>query len=264
MIWVLLAISLALYLIFQRWENYRGRPELIKLFEIPEFQAHRGYHLDGTPENTLKSMTNAKRLGAQMVEMDVQISVDGEVFLYHDPDLQRLHGIKSHIDSVVARDLINLKITTLREVLESSEVPDKLNIELKTSAIFDGRLEKMVVHLIQCVRPRKKILFSSFNPFCLMRLRRLAPDIPRALIATGEPSPKNYFFLRHLCLVPFCSPDLLHLDQRMLKPQHLQMAKKYKLGLVVWTPNTEEEIQNLRNKGIHHFISDNFIMSKHL
>lgn len=259
MIWIYLALSLALFLAIQRWLNYRGRPELIEAFEIPEFQAHRGYHLDGTCENTLKSLINAKRRGAQMAEMDVQASFDGEVFLYHDLSLQRLHGDNRRIDSTAASELKALGITTLKEVLESSETPTKLNIELKTSAIFDGRLENLVVQVIRETKHNKKILFSSFSPFCLMRLRQLAPEVPRALIATNERSSKNYIFLRHLWLVPYCSPDLLHLDRRMLGPEHFRLAEKYKLRLAVWTVNSDEEIRDLRVKGIRYFISDRFV-----
>lgn len=259
MIWFYLAISLLVFLAVQRWKNYRGRPELIESFELPEFQAHRGYHLDGTCENTLKSLINAKKRGAQMSELDVQASFDGEVFLYHDASLQRLHGDGRRIAQMLASDLKAFGITTLKEVLESPETPAKLNIELKTSAIFHGRLENLVVQTLKGTKHSKKILFSSFNPFCLMRLHHLAPEIPRALIATKERAAQNYIFLRKLWLVPFCSPDLLHLDKKMLGLEHFKLAEKYKLRLAIWTPNSEEDILKLREQGVRHFISDRFV-----
>jgi len=53
--------------------------------------AHRGYPAR-LPENTLPSIEAAVQAGARYIEVDVQLSRDGEVILFHDRDLHRLCG----------------------------------------------------------------------------------------------------------------------------------------------------------------------------
>ena len=50
--------------------------------------AHRGYP-SCLPENTLPSIVAALQVGARYLEVDVQVSRDGEVVLFHDRELQR-------------------------------------------------------------------------------------------------------------------------------------------------------------------------------
>ena len=51
--------------------------------------AHRG-DSSHAPENTLRAIERAIEQGADLVELDLQRSADGEVFVFHDLELDRL------------------------------------------------------------------------------------------------------------------------------------------------------------------------------
>jgi|GEM_PF-778149 len=236
--------------------TYRGRGSLMASFLLPKWQAHRGYHLSGVQENTLASMRECKRRGSIMAECDVQVSSDGVVFLYHDADLKRLHGDQRALPKVKSTELMALGLTTLEEVLVSDETPEKINIELKTAQIFDSKLERALAKLLNRLPHKKKILFSSFNPFSLMKLAVLRPEVPRALLACEEKVNWNKIFLRKLWLLPFCQADLLHLDQHMIRAEHVQLSRRRDLTLVAWTVNERSQWDRLEQIGVQFFISD--------
>ena len=99
--------------------------------------AHRGLHKDGVPENSLAAFSLACEKGFAM-ELDVHLSKDKEVMVFHDGSLKRMTGCDKGIHELTYAELSELrlagtdeKIPTLREVLElvGGKVP--LLIELK-------------------------------------------------------------------------------------------------------------------------------------
>ena len=68
----------------------------VEFMIIPQLVAHRGYPLH-YPENTLIGIQAAIAAGARFVEVDVQISRDRVLVLFHDKDLRRICGIEGHI-----------------------------------------------------------------------------------------------------------------------------------------------------------------------
>lgn len=57
--------------------------------QADNFVAHRGWR-QHYPENTLLALREAIAAGALNIELDVQLSADGEAFIFHDPTLERL------------------------------------------------------------------------------------------------------------------------------------------------------------------------------
>ncbi|MDE2489537.1 MAG: glycerophosphodiester phosphodiesterase [Elusimicrobia bacterium] len=71
--------------------------------------AHRGA-MRTSPENTLESLARARAEGADGIEFDVQLSADGEPFLFHDDDARRVCGRNVPVASLRWRDLKELKV----------------------------------------------------------------------------------------------------------------------------------------------------------
>src|SRR3954466_4751370 len=114
--------------------------------------AHRGLHAarDGRPENSLAAFAHACALGFP-AEMDVRLTRDGEVVVFHDRALERLTGASGSVDERTAAELRGLRllgtaepVPLLRDVLAlvAGRVP--LLIELKPSAL-GADLEHAVV-----------------------------------------------------------------------------------------------------------------------
>lgn len=155
--------------------------------------AHRGSA--GThPENTMISFLEAERVGADGIELDVQLSKDGEIVVIHDEQLNRTTNGKGNVKDYTLLELKSLdasykfpqkktsvQIPTLEEVfnmlLNNSMI---LNIELKNSVFMYPGLEEKVIELIYQYKLQNRIILSSFNHYSLVYCYRLAPDIETA------------------------------------------------------------------------------------
>ncbi len=157
--------------------------------------AHRGASAY-FPENTLPSFEAAVELGADMVELDVQLSRDGEVIVFHDATLERCtngrgrtadHSLKElkRLDagSWFDRRFAGTCIPTLEEVLAQCRGKLDVNIEIKNEAVTaGGGMEEQCLDIVDRCRLSGRVLFSSFNPSVLRRLRQLNRHIPVAVL----------------------------------------------------------------------------------
>jgi glycerophosphoryl diester phosphodiesterase len=157
--------------------------------------AHRGAS-GQAPQNTLPAFARAVELGADMVELDVQLSRDGELVVIHDVELD---ATTDGVGTVAERTLEELKrldagswlaprwagarVPTLREVLELCGRQVLVNVEIKGDAVTDaveGGVESKVVRLVRSLGLEQRVIVSSFDPRALVRLRQLAPEIATA------------------------------------------------------------------------------------
>ena len=76
---------------------------------IPKLVGHRGY-MGKYPENSLLGIEAALRAGACIVEFDVQMSVDHELVVIHDIDLQRTAGIAASVFELTMAELVEVSI----------------------------------------------------------------------------------------------------------------------------------------------------------
>jgi glycerophosphoryl diester phosphodiesterase len=159
--------------------------------------AHRGLHdrAAGRVENSRAAVRAAVEAGYG-VEIDVQLSADGEAMVFHDATLDRLTAETGALRARAAADLgaIALKdggetIPTLAEILGIVAGRAALLIEIKDQGgrmdeTGVGPLEARVAALLAGYRGPVAVM--SFNPASVIALRGLAPAIPRGLTA-GEP-----------------------------------------------------------------------------
>ena len=226
---------------------------------LPRYQAHRGFRPRGeVQENTLDAFRLAQAHGAIMVECDVQLSLDRKVVIFHDEDLSRLAGSKSKVTELAASDLNKqARVPLLRELLVDADCPKLVNIELKTSELR-GRsgLERELVEVVKKENAEGRVLFSSFNPFALRRLAKLAPEIPRALLVTEEQNKKNGIYLKRMWFAFLARPHIVHLDQEMLSQDRLANWNERSLPIAAWTVNDANRARELESSGIRSLITD--------
>ena len=147
------------------------------IFERFQWVAHRGSH-HMYPENTLPAFSAAVDLKATMVELDVQLSLDDEVMVFHDYYLSRLCGQRVSLRSLSAADLMKrvvkdndcsktAKITSLRQVFEKLSTQIYFYIELKTfkrdSDLYKKCLVKEVLSLVKEFDLEQSVLLVSFD-----------------------------------------------------------------------------------------------------
>ena len=158
--------------------------ETLWLFEIPI--AHRGFDNGDIPENSMEAFQNAIDRGYG-IELDVQLTKDNEVIVFHDTNLKRLTGDDRDVKDITYEELKSLnlentkeKIPTLREVIElvNNQVP--LIVEIKEVEDIISVTEK-TYNVMKDYKGRYAI--QSFNPFALEWLKNNAGDVIRGQIS---------------------------------------------------------------------------------
>ncbi|MGE0825584.1 MAG: glycerophosphodiester phosphodiesterase [Candidatus Binatia bacterium] len=134
------------------------------------------------PENTLPSFLTARDVGAGIIELDVQQSTDGELFVFHDDTLARLCGESLSVASLSWDELsskivgrwqsLDLTMPRLTEVFTSLHRSTFYNIELKTDTVHYPRIEARLAALVAAYGLRERVLVSSFYHESLRLLRQ--------------------------------------------------------------------------------------------
>ncbi len=150
--------------------------------------AHRGASAEA-PENTLSAFRRALEAGADGIELDIHLSRDGVPFVIHDDTLERTtdgSGTVAEATSKVLRTLdagswfapgfAGEPLPTLEAVLHLLAGRLRVNVELK-----DARAGMAVLDLLRQF-PQADVVVSSFNHGLLALLRRVAPDLPLAVL----------------------------------------------------------------------------------
>lgn len=161
----------------------------------PVVFAHRGSSAHA-PENTLAAFTLAMKQGANAIELDTMLSIDGQPVVIHDEKLDRIAGVSKEVKQLNLKELKALdagkyfnesfegeQIPTLKEVFEVCGKKIFINIELKNLSTPTDNLPGIVANLIHQFELQEYIIFSSFNPLALIRIHKLLPEVPIGLLA---------------------------------------------------------------------------------
>lgn len=150
----------------------------------PWIVGHRGVAGEKL-ENTLESLELAVEQGADMIELDVQLTADDTLVAFHDWDLERLAGRpevveESDLETVLAAFP---RLPTLRRILDTLPKTMPLNVELKCRRADTDRYAQT---LAEELGERGRILLSSFDWKLLEGVRATLPEIPMAPLAEEE------------------------------------------------------------------------------
>jgi glycerophosphoryl diester phosphodiesterase len=193
-----------------------------------------------------------------MSECDIHLTSDNEAVVFHDSDLKRLGGRPDFVRDLTAAQMLSyVNAPKLIDLLNDPQAPRLINIEVKSAAALRGDgLEEAAVKAVHAADASGRVIFSSFNPFALRRLAKIAPEIPRALLVSEDPDPKNRNYLKKMWLGFWARPHMLNLDQAMLTPERLERWNDRGLRVVAWTVNDAGRARALIEAGAHGVISD--------
>lgn len=156
---------------------------------MPSVFAHRGFS-GKYPENTLLAFEKALETGCGGIELDVQLSSDGEPVILHDETLDRTTNGTGFVKDFTAFELRKLRIKdefrnrksqehipTLREYFELIRGTGIItNIELKTGVFEYPGIEEKVISLVREFKLENSVQYSSFNHYSLLRCREIESD----------------------------------------------------------------------------------------
>lgn len=171
------------------WRRRNGRPLLV---------GHRGA-MAVAPENTMAAFEAGLAGGADILELDVQLTADGQVIVFHDTDLVFKTGVRGQVGDYTADFLRTLdvgryfheqfgglRMPLLDEVLAWAKDRVALMIELKHGPRFNSQLDRTTVALIEKHDMVDDVIVTSFDQFALQRVKDLNPRISTSFIYIGR------------------------------------------------------------------------------
>ena len=156
--------------------------------------AHRGASAYA-PENTLEAFQLAIDMHAEGIELDVHLSRDGELMVGHDETVDRCSNGIGMIKNMTVAQLKELdfgvhfpayagaKMPTLEEVYKLMKPTGMMiNVEIKSLPnIYEG-IEKKLDDLATAMGMQDQIIYSSFDHYTLVEMRRLNPKVPLGIL----------------------------------------------------------------------------------
>lgn len=232
--------------------------EKVKLF------AHRGVSGE-YPENTMAAFKAAVEMGADGIELDVQLTKDGQVVVIHDETINRTTNGIGYVKDFEWKQLrrydagswfdplfINERIPLLEEVLEL--VKDRnphmlMNIELKNDLLEYPHLEEKVLEIVNKLEMKEQTIISSFNSESLVKVNQLDPTIETAFLFAGIPTD----IMTRIKTLPI---QALHCEASFAQSIIGRKIRDMGMPLRVFTINSLEEFTLLKKEKVPVIITD--------
>lgn len=270
---LLLLVGLFLFAAFASPERRSLHPyfNARKFFVI----AHRGGRGLG-PEGTLPVFRRAVEMGVDVLEMDVRVSADGALVVFHDARVDRVTDGMGRVDSLTLDQLKGLdagfrwrseagayayrgrglRILTLEEILRAFP-RQRMLLELKPEAAGVAR------DLCASVRAHDmldRVVVASFHGEAVQAFRDACPEVATSASA-GEVA--RYWLLHQLRLDDLYSVDfqVFQVPERLrwiglVDRRFVASARARNLPVEVWTVNKREQMEHLLDLGVNGIITD--------
>ena len=225
--------------------------------------AHRGLHDKKTPENTISAFLKANKHRLP-IELDVQLTKDDELIVFHDKNLKRLIGVDKDIGDCSYEEIRKYKIKNseekiplLREVLDLIDGSSYLDIEIKHyNRPF--KLIKKVSALMQNYKGKYQI--KSFNPLIPYLYKRKNPEIKCGILVGNLDKTKLPKILKKILLdlkyLWIYKPDFIAYNIDDINDKTIKKINKYNIPLHLFTIDTLEKLKKAKG------LSDTIIFEK--
>ena len=230
--------------------------------------AHRGLHDDKIPENSMAAFARAVEMGFG-IELDVRLSKDGKLVVFHDDSLQRMVGIHGSTTDYTAYELAAMSlngteegIPLLKDVLKLVDGRVPLLIEIKELAKEKEVAPALAMMLRSYEGP---YIVESFNPLSLARFSKVLPQVPRGILSQNYykyPEFHSVLFLalQFLLLNRICKPCFVayHKNHTKYNPS-FHLARLMGAATFAWTVRSVEEEKEALKNGFDTVIFEGYI-----
>ncbi|MFJ7953876.1 glycerophosphoryl diester phosphodiesterase membrane domain-containing protein [Lysinibacillus sp. NPDC096418] len=221
--------------------------------------AHRSYMGEGV-ENTLSGLASVANTGADLIELDIQQTADGDFVVFHDRTLRRLAGKSSTVANMTLSELTAVtvhangfsdKITSLDDFIETAQALDiSLLIELK---IHGKETEDVLVRLVEKLRAHKvldKYYVQSANSEKMLQLKKLAPNLRVGIV-----------YALNIGTNDEVKVDFIALEESSVSDRLIEEMQLLNIDLFVWTLNKDHLLQEYISKNVTGVITDHPIVA---
>jgi glycerophosphoryl diester phosphodiesterase len=223
--------------------------------------AHRGASALA-PENTIAAFERAVELGADVIELDLHMSQDGELVVIHDDTLDRTTDGSGPVHQRSLGELMRLdagrwfgegfagqRIPRLAEVLDRFAGRVPLALEIKAGSTFFPGIEEKVVSALRERAAIDQTAVASFDHYALRRLKEIEPTIRTAALLVGRP----------VSLSAIAGPakaDGLALEASFVTKTEVEVCRAAGLQIVVWVVNDPAQMRHFIRLGVDGIITD--------
>lgn len=233
--------------------------------------AHRGlFDNNGIAENSIVAFQKAVENGFA-IELDVQMTKDGVLVVFHDDDLERMTGLKGDIREKTFREIRDLKlldtdskIPTFSEMLKAVDGKTPLLIEIKTHKKI-GSVEKKALEEIASYNG--EYVFESFNPLIVRWFKRHAKSEICGQLADRFDHkvfkmPRwQLWFLSNLKFCKWNGAKFIAYNVENVRDNKAIEKWRKKVPLLSWTIRSEKQLEETKHL-YDNFIFDSFLPSK--
>jgi glycerophosphoryl diester phosphodiesterase len=228
----------------------------------PLIIAHRGDSAH-RPENTKAAFVRAVEVGAEMVELDVQLTRDGHVVIIHDDTVDRTTNGEGKVGDLTLAQIRSLsagypdrfgsafaseRIPQLVEALELLRGRARALIEIKTESVssdHEGGIEARTVAEIQRLGMTQEVALISFDRRALLRARECAPEIARGHLFLQAAPAQVVEGAREVD----CS--VVMPEKGMLSEELCELAREAGLKVATWVVDDVGELRSLVRLGLY-------------
>ena len=251
----------ALFVYMSSTEKINPQIEYLRTMEVTAHRGASAYY----PENTMAAFQGAVEMGADWIELDVQQSRDGKVFVMHDRNLKRTTGLDKNswevdwaeiaaldVGSHFGEEFAGERIPLLSEVLEfAKENNIRMNVELKPSGYETG-FEKNVVDAILEADYLDFCVITSWNYQTLERVKAYCEEATTVYvmgIAIGNVN-------------RLAAADSFSMEASSVTPTMVSRVHNAGKQLYAWTVNTRKSINRMIDMNVDNIITDKVLLAQ--
>ncbi len=260
---IVLAVLFLIYLFLVAPKN---RKEMSK--HKNNLYAHRGLHNDERAENSMSAFRAAVDAGYG-IELDIRLSKDGKLVVFHDDTLDRVCGREGKVVDFTSEELASFSLRG---------TSDGVPLFSDVLALVDGKVPLLVeikedpgnsaVSLAACEMLRGykgEYIVESFNPLSLVTVKKNMPEVCRGILSHRyyeyEQYKKPLYFLLQALLLNFlCRPAFIAYDHRHASAFSLRFCRAmFGVPTMAWTVRSAEEEHEARKAGFDGIIFENYL-----
>lgn len=224
--------------------------------------AHRGFS-GKYPENTMLAFEKAIDAGADGIELDVQLTKDGEIVVFHDETVDRTTNGSGKVKDLTLEEIKSLdasyiytgkfginRIPTLHEYFELVKDTNIVtNIEMKTGNYEYKAMEPLLYEMICQYHLEDKVLISSFNHYTILRMREIAPELEYGFLTEDWIIDVGSYLNKHKI-------KHFHPNFHNLVPEVLKELAEYNIKVNCYTVNDPKDVISLASKKVNAIIGN--------
>ena len=214
-------------------------------------------------ENTIDSFQAAFTSNVNGIELDVQLSKDNQLVIFHDLHTRQLNGREEPICNYTLNELQAIKptIPTLEDVLNIVPLTMELHIEIKSEKINNKMIVNKVYQLINNYKLHDQVILSSFNPFVLRSIKTICTNIRIGLLWTKCPNePWIVRMMSHKILTYYSyfklKPYSFHANIQYMTPETAKWVKRHNMRLYYYTVNNKHDLERAHKFNADAIFSD--------